>query len=78
MILLKQEQKQTLLHLKKKFSNEKIYKKNIPNNSSCKPLYAIAEKTRYETLGGKMLKGIEKNLKENYDQIINLKRKRST
>ena len=46
--------------LKKKFSNNTIYKKNIPNNSSCKPLYAIAEKTRYETLGGKMLKGIKK------------------
>ena len=26
-------------------------------------------------LGGKMLKGIEKNFKENYDQIIQLKRK---
>ena len=61
--------------LKKKFSNNTIYKKNIPNNSSCKPLYAIAEKTRYETLGGKMLKGIKKNLQKNYDQIINLKRK---
>ncbi|MDC3016861.1 cobalamin biosynthesis protein CobT [Candidatus Pelagibacter sp.] len=61
--------------LKKKFSNNAIYKKNIPKNSSCKPLYAIAEKTRYETLGGKMLKGIKKNLQSNYDQIINLKRK---
>ena len=61
--------------LKKKFSNDEIYKKNAPNNSSCRPLYAIAEKTRYETLGGKMLKGIEKNLSDNYSQIINLKRK---
>ena len=61
--------------LKKKFSNEKIYIKNLPTNSSCKSLYSIAEKIRYETLGGKMLKGIEKNFKENYDQIINLKRK---
>ena len=61
--------------LKKKFSNGEIYKKNIPINSNCKPLYAIAEKTRYETLGGKMLKGIEKNLKDNYCQIINMKRK---
>ncbi len=33
------------------------------------------EKIRYESLGGKMLKGIEKNLKDNYSQIINLKRK---
>jgi cobaltochelatase CobT len=38
-------------------------------------LYNIAEKIRYETLGGKMLKGIEKNFTENYQQIVNLKRK---
>jgi cobaltochelatase CobT len=61
--------------LKRKFSSDEIYKKNLPNNSSCKSLYAIAEKIRYETLGGKMLKGIEKNLKDNYSQMINLKRK---
>ena len=61
--------------LKKKFSNDQIYKKNIPINSKCKPLYAIAEKTRYETLGCQMLKGIEKNIKDNYHQIVNLKRK---
>ena len=62
--------------LRKKFSNQKIYKKNLPSNSSCKSLYSIAEKIRYEALGCKMLKGIEKNLKENYKQIINLKKKR--
>ncbi len=61
--------------LKKKFSNNEIYKKNLPSNSSCKSLYSIAEKIRYESLGVKMLKGIEKNLKENYNQIIKLKRK---
>ena len=61
--------------LKIKFSNDKIYKTNLPSNSSCKSLYSIAEKIRYETLGMKMLKGIEKNLKENYQQIINFKRK---
>ena len=61
--------------LKKKFSNNDIYKKNLPTNSSCKSLYAIAEKIRYECLGSKMLKGIEKNLKDNYNQIIKLKRK---
>src|SRR6056300_1154756 len=61
--------------LKRKFSSDEIYKKNLPNNSSCKSLYAIAEKIRYETLGGKMLKGIEKNLRDNYGQMINLKRK---
>ena len=63
------------LALKKKFSNEQIYKKNLPINTSCRSLYSIAEKVRYESLGGKMLKGIEKNLKDKYSQIINLKRK---
>ncbi len=61
--------------LKKKFSNDQIFKKNLPLNSSCKSLYAIAEKIRYETLGSRMLVGIEKNLKNNYNQIIELKRK---
>ncbi len=61
--------------LKKKFSNELIYKQNLPSSSSCKSLYAITEKIRYETLGCEMLKGIKKNLEENYSQIINLKRK---
>ena len=61
--------------LKKKFCNETIYKKNLPTNTSSRSLYNIAEKIRYETLGGKMLKGIEKNFKENYLQIINRKRK---
>ena len=61
--------------LKKKFSNDLIFKENLPSNSSCKSLYSIAERIRYEALGGKMLKGIKKNLNENYSQIINLKRK---
>ena len=61
--------------LKKKFSNEDIYKKNLPINSSCKNLYSIAEKIRYELLGSHMLKGIEKNFKDNYSQMINSKRK---
>ena len=61
--------------LKKKFSNNKIYKKNLPSNSSCKSLYSIAEKIRYESLGAKMLKGIEKNLTDNYNFVIELKKK---
>ena len=61
--------------LKKKFSDELIYKKNLPSNSSCKSLYAVTEKIRYEALGGKMLKGIKKNFEENYSQMINFKRK---
>ncbi len=61
--------------LKKKFCDDKIYKKNLPFNSSGKSLYSIAEKIRYESLGFRMLKGIEKNLSNNYNQIIELKRK---
>ena len=61
--------------LKIRFSDEVIYKKNLPSNSICKQLYSIAEKIRYESLGGIMLKGIEKNFKENYNQLINFKRK---
>ena len=61
--------------LKKKFSNDEIYKKNLPANTSCRSLYSIAEKIRYESLGANMLKGIEKNLRENYNQMINFKRK---
>jgi len=61
--------------LEKKFSDKLIFNKNLPSSPSCKSLYKITEKIRYETLGSKMLKGIEKNLKENYNQIINLKKK---
>ena len=61
--------------LKKKFSNDGIYKKNLPLDPSHKSLYSIAEKVRYECLGSRMLKGIEKNLKKNYGQTIQLKRK---
>ena len=61
--------------LKKKFSNDEIYKKNLPINTSYRLLYNVAEKIRYEILGGKMFKGIKKNLDENYYQKINFKRK---
>jgi cobaltochelatase CobT len=61
--------------LKKKFSNEKIFNKNLPHNPSCKSLYNIAEKIRYEVLGNEMLKGVGKNLKENYLQKINITRR---
>ena len=61
--------------LKKKFSNKEVFKKNLPQNSSCKSLYETAEKIRYEILGSRMLKGIEKNLSENYYQKINLEHK---
>ena len=61
--------------LKRKFSDNYIYKKNLPNNSSCTLLYSIAEKIRYEMLGSKMLNGISKNLKDNYSYKILLKKK---
>ena len=61
--------------LKRKFSNIEIYQKSAPKNSSCKLLYDISEKIRYEILGTKMLKGISKNLKDNYSNKIVLKRK---
>ena len=61
--------------LKRKFSNKEIYKKNLPKNSSCRLLYDISEKIRYELLGTKMLKGISRNLKENYNYKISIKRK---
>ncbi len=61
--------------LKQKFSNEEIYQKNLPNNISCRTLYDISEKIRFELLGAKILKGISKNLKGNYSQRLSLKRK---
>ena len=61
--------------LKKKFSNDVIYRKNLPSSASSELLYNIAEKIRYEVLGGKMFKGIEKNFNENYAEIINRKHK---
>ena len=56
--------------LKKKFSNKEIFYNNLPNNPSCKSLYSITEKIRYELLGAQMLKGVGKNLSENYNQKI--------
>ena len=61
--------------LKKKFSNTKIFNKNLPNNPLSKSLYKLAEKIRYEILGTQMLKGIKKNLSQNYNQKIKDTRK---
>ena len=61
--------------LKIKFSNKEIYLKNLPSKPSCKKMYDIAEKIRYEILGSKMLKGISINFNENYKHKINIKRK---
>ena len=52
--------------LKKRFSNKKLLNKNNPRNPSCRTLYHLTEKIRYELLGSEMLKGISKNFKDNY------------
>jgi cobaltochelatase CobT len=61
--------------LKRKFSDKNIYQKNLPKNTSCKLLYDLSEKIRYEVLGTKMLNGISKNLKDNYSHKLSLKKK---
>ena len=61
--------------LKRKFSNKTIYLKNLPTKPTLRALYDVSEKIRYEKLGTKMLEGINKNLIENYNYKINLKRK---
>ena len=61
--------------LRRKFSDKFIYNKNLPKNNTCRSLYDVSEKIRYEILGSKMLKGISKNLKEHYTNKISLKRK---
>ena len=57
--------------LKRKFSNKDIYNKNIPKKNSFKSLYETSEKIRYELIGSKMLKGIKKNILDNYLLKIN-------
>ena len=50
--------------LKKRFSDKKLLAKNTPKNPSCRTLYQLSEKVRYELLGSEMLKGISKNFKD--------------
>ena len=57
--------------LKIKFSNNKIFEKNIPRKPTCQNLYKTSEKIRYEILGSKMLKGISKNFYDNYSNKLN-------
>ena len=61
--------------LKRKFSNKEIYLDNLPSKPTQKALYNISEKIRYEKLGTRMLRGVSKNLIDNYNHKINLKRK---
>ena len=53
--------------LKIRYSNKKIYEKNLPTNSTNKFLYYLSEKIRYEQIGSNNLKGIRKNLLNNYE-----------
>ena len=63
--------------LKKRFSNKKLLDKNNPQNPSCRTLYELTEKMRYELIGSEMLKGISKNFKDNYKvRLQSLKQER--
>ena len=53
--------------LKIRYSNKKIYEKNLPTNSTSKFLYNLSEKIRYEQIGSNSLKGIKKNILNNYE-----------
>ena len=53
--------------LKIKYTDNKIYKKNEPEGSMGKALYAIAEKIRYEKIGSDKLKGIRNNIIQSYE-----------
>ena len=65
--------------LKRRFSNRELLDKNNPHNPSCRTLYQLAEKIRYELLGSEMLKGISKNFKDNYkNRLKHLKQEKIT
>jgi len=61
--------------LKLRYSNKKIYQKNLPKTSTTKSLYNLTEKIRYEKIGSDNLKGIKQNLLKNYEFRQKYKRK---
>ena len=61
--------------LKLRYSNKKIYEKNLPKNYIAKSLYNLTEKIRYEKIGSNNLKGIKQNLLKNYEFRQKYKRK---
>ena len=61
--------------LKLRYSNKKIYQKNLPKTSTAKSLYNLTEKIRYEKIGSDNLKGIKQNLLKNYEFRQKYKRK---
>ena len=61
--------------LKRKFSDIEVYNKSLPKKNSFRFLYEISEKIRYELIGTRMLKGIEKNILQSYLFKISSKKK---
>ena len=61
--------------LKIKYSNNDIYKHNLPKKQSAKILYDLSEKIRYERIGSDILSGIKKNILNNYNLKQKIKRK---
>ncbi len=61
--------------LKLRYSNKKIYQKNLPKTFIAKSLYNLTEKIRYEKIGSDNLKGIKQNLLKNYEFSQKYKRK---
>ena len=59
--------------LKLRFSDKDIYNENHPKNPALREIYRLSEIMRCEILGSKMLRGIKKNLENNYYQKINNK-----
>ena len=55
-------------------TNYKGNLKNHPKNPALRKIYHLSEIMRCEMLGSKMLKGIKKNLENNYYQKINNKK----
>ena len=61
--------------LKLRYSNNKIYQKNLPKTSTAKSLYNLSEKIRYEKIGSNYLKGVKQNILKNYELRQKYKRK---
>ena len=52
--------------LRLKYSDQKIFDTYRPKGETAEKLYEIAEKIRYEKIGGEIFKGIKENLSKNY------------
>jgi len=64
--------------LKIKYTDNKIYSKNLPKGKMAKTLYAVAEKIRYEKIGSNRLKGVKNNLVLSYENSIKNKNNEET